>query len=141
MELPFELYKNHKSVTKSNWKKIGINIDDFDNWYNRYIYCSKCELCNNEIVSRNKRHLDHDHMTGLPRNVVCEPFNRKKKDVKQIVSKLGHKHIYFNGNIYVFTKYLGKKNKRCYQKKRKNLNQLLWIKFSHLILNYNKYFS
>jgi len=140
--LPFDLYKTHRAVTKSAWKnRLDIDISNFDYWYNRYIYSSKCELCNKEYKSSKQRHLDHDHKTRQPRNVVCEPCNRRKRDVKQIKSQLGHKHIYFDGKRYIFTKYYGDKNKKSYSKNRTNLNKLLWIKFSHLILNYDKYYS
>ena len=141
-DLPFQLYKTHKSVTKSNWKnRLDIDISNFDYWYDRYIKSYNCELCGNKYESSRKRHLDHDHETRQPRNVVCEPCNRRKKDFKKVDSKLKHKHIYFDGKRYIFTKYFGEKNKKSYSKNRRNLNQLLWIKFSHLILNYDKYYS
>ena len=52
-ELPFELPKYHKTKTKYQWKIRGIKFTDeeFEYWYNKYIYATHCELCNKKFSS------------------------------------------------------------------------------------------
>lgn len=61
------------------WKRRGVVSDDFDALYEKYINTYECELCKCEL-SRGKglvgrRHLDHDHETGLFRNILCGKCN------------------------------------------------------------------
>ena len=82
MTLPFELPKDHKSSKKKYWKWVGVNMDNFDEFYNRYIHSSQCELCNKIYDKNSNRCLDHCHTTGKFRNVVCRTCNlnlRKQK--------------------------------------------------------------
>jgi len=85
MELPFELYKNHKSLTKCSWKNGGLIIteEEFELIYNEYIYATNCDLCNKEFKTRKDRHMEHNHQTGEFRNIVCSSCNQKKTDVKK----------------------------------------------------------
>tara|TARA_R110001592_G_scaffold12087_1_gene58519 strand:- start:36 stop:479 length:444 start_codon:yes stop_codon:yes gene_type:complete len=97
MSLPFELCKNHKSNTKSNWKRRNIEFRDdghFNYVYYEYIHCSKCELCNKLFLNSKDRHLDHSHSTKQPRYIVCQSCNNKQKDRKPQVSNTGEKYIY-----------------------------------------------
>lgn len=84
MELPFELYKNHKSLTKYNWKRNGLiaTEEEFEALYYMYIYTSHCELCNKEFKNSLNRHMEHSHETGEFRNIVCSSCNKLKYDVK-----------------------------------------------------------
>ena len=94
MELPFELYKKHKSTTKSNWKIKGLITDDFDTIYKQYIYASNCELCGKVYKSRHDRQMEHNHETGKFRNICCQQCNLRKGDIKmQSNNTSGHKHI------------------------------------------------
>ena len=72
----FKLPKRHKSMCKYNWKKIGIKFNDnFEEWYARYINSNECEKCNEPYKSLRDRCMDHDHITGEPRNILCQSCN------------------------------------------------------------------
>lgn len=59
----------------TNWKRRGVKSDDYSSLYDKYINCKNCERCNVELIEgkgrTNHKHLDHDHDTGLFRNVLC----------------------------------------------------------------------
>tara|TARA_R110000803_G_scaffold76170_1_gene140728 strand:- start:50 stop:592 length:543 start_codon:yes stop_codon:yes gene_type:complete len=74
--------KGKKTHRISNWKTKGIKSDDFDSLYEYYLNVKNCELCEIELVEGNKsnsRCLDHNHDTGLFRNVLCNGCNVKRK--------------------------------------------------------------
>jgi hypothetical protein len=67
----------------NKWKCLGVKCDDFNNLYEHYINTDKCEECNINLIEgnygSNKRVLDHDHVTGLFRNVLCHNCNIQRK--------------------------------------------------------------
>jgi len=83
MELPFEL-KRSKSQIKSNWKKSGLKIteEEFERIYDLYIFATECDLCNKKFKNSRDRCMEHNHESGEFRNIVCQPCNLKKYDVK-----------------------------------------------------------
>jgi hypothetical protein len=96
MELPFELTKYHKRTTKYQWKSRGMifTSDEFEEIYNKYIYSTNCELCNVLFPNSINRHLDHDHLTGKIRNIVCRKCNQCKQDRKPRETNTGEIYIY-----------------------------------------------
>ena len=82
--------KGKKSNTISKWKLRGLIHDNYDELYDRYINSKKCELCNKEYTKKNKRCLDHSHITFL----VCNNCNCSSK-LKEINKNntSGHKNI------------------------------------------------
>ena len=69
-----------KSSRIQNWKQNGVIHDDFNELYEKYINTEFCELCNvkltvDKAITKTTRCLDHDHTTGLFRNVVCNSCN------------------------------------------------------------------
>ena len=64
-----------------NWKSRGVISDDYNSLYEYYLNCKNCEECNVELVEckkSNSRCLDHNHKTGLFRNVLCNSCNVKR---------------------------------------------------------------
>ena len=69
-----------KSNRIQNWKRYGVIHDDFNELYEKYINTEFCELCNVKLTvdrqnTKTTRCLDHDHSTGLFRNVLCWQCN------------------------------------------------------------------
>ena len=59
-----------KSSTTAKWRSAGVkNVTD--EMYNHYIAATHCECCSKEFSSSRDRHLDHDHITGEFRWVIC----------------------------------------------------------------------
>jgi len=67
----------NKIYRKTTWKFQGLNMENFEEIYERYtmaIFCDICE-CVLEGNGRNKKCMDHDHDTGEFRNIVCNYCN------------------------------------------------------------------
>ena len=70
--------QHYKTHTISNWRARGVIETDqytFDDLFEAYLYCSECEVCNKTFETRNDKCLDHDHSTGVFRDVVCQRCN------------------------------------------------------------------
>jgi hypothetical protein len=71
-----------KSNRISSWKQIGVKSEDYNALYEYYINCKYCEVCEIELISgsfgANKKCLDHDHKTGLFRNILCCVCNLRR---------------------------------------------------------------
>jgi len=61
------------------WKQMKVICDDWDALYEYYVNCWECENCGVELIEgnygNNKKCLDHCHITGLFRNVLCHSCN------------------------------------------------------------------
>ena len=75
---------NGKKVnTISSWKKNGLISNDYEAIYERYLNSKNCEECGCEysIIGDGVgrwRCMDHDHITGLFRNVLCNTCNVRR---------------------------------------------------------------
>ena len=71
-----------KSNRINTWKQTGVKSDDFNSLYDYYLNCKNCEECSVELVEgrygNNRKCLDHDHITGEFRNVLCHTCNIKR---------------------------------------------------------------
>tara|TARA_R110000803_G_C11737131_1_gene290495 strand:+ start:186 stop:539 length:354 start_codon:yes stop_codon:yes gene_type:complete len=71
-----------KSRIICHWKSRGIYSENYNSLYEYYLNVENCEECDVELVEgivSNGRCLDHDHKTGLFRNVLCRSCNIKRK--------------------------------------------------------------
>jgi hypothetical protein len=80
-----------KSARISNWKLWGIISDDYDALYTKWKETTHCEECDVELIEGNegkhKKVIDHDHKTGLVRNIVCNSCNVKRGNTDRGVIK------------------------------------------------------
>jgi hypothetical protein len=98
LKLPFEL-KLTKAQQKTIWKYSGMkfNDDEFEYWYNKYIYATHCsiEKCKKPFKSTQVREMDHNHDTGEIRDIICTSCNQRRKDKKMLKNNTsGYTGIY-----------------------------------------------
>mgnify|MGYP003679000475 CR=1 FL=1 len=71
-----------KSCAISNWKKRGLICDNYEELYDKYINTLECDNCAIELVTghygANRRCMDHDHITGKFRNILCHYCNTQR---------------------------------------------------------------
>ena len=70
------LHTVKKACLISNWKKIGIIVDDYDEPFERYKETKECDNCGVDLfgLGRERKCCDHDHdITDKPnfRNILC----------------------------------------------------------------------
>ena len=74
--------KGKKSNKIKCWKYSGLKWDteeEIDKIYERYVNSKKCEKCYCEYSESNVRCMDHDHNTGLFRNILCHSCNVSRR--------------------------------------------------------------
>ena len=70
--------KGRKSYRISAWKQRGVKCDDYNALYDRYIATTNCEICDCVLTTGTKkdcRCLDHNHISGEVRNILCKSCN------------------------------------------------------------------
>ncbi len=72
--------KLSKQVTKDNWRRKGVNMECFEEFYELYISTTHCDFCNVELTDGKKmslttKCLDHSHVSGELRNILCNKCN------------------------------------------------------------------
>ena len=63
-----------KSHTIAIWRSWGV-IGDVDAIYDIYLATTQCMRCSIQFSERIKKCMDHDHVTGLYRAVLCNSCN------------------------------------------------------------------
>ena len=70
--------KGKKTNTLISWKQMGLlcsSKEEYEQIYNRWLNSEKCEKKGCEYEEDNIKHMDHDHSTGLFRNILCHRCN------------------------------------------------------------------
>ena len=137
-----ESVKGQKKQAYHHWKRYGLNMEDFDNIYDRYVNTKYCDICKCSFENIKKR-MEHDHKTGEFRGVVCNRCNSNMLDVKIPSNNTsGHKNInyYKSKKKWVYRKnFYGKKYQKYFKNKTDALcyKYIMLLKFS--ILKKNKF--
>ena len=69
-----------KAIRISKWKRSGLidsNNDNYEKLYNLYLNTTSCDVCNNVLTTEGtyRKTMDHDHTTGLFRQILCNHCN------------------------------------------------------------------
>jgi len=73
----------YKSNRIANWKRIGVISNNFDKLFELYVNTTNCENCDCLLtIDRNNtsttKCLDHCHISGEFRNVLCMACNTRR---------------------------------------------------------------
>ena len=68
----------------SLWKKRGVIVEDWDGLYYRYLSTAWCDACKVKLTydkynTPTTKMLDHCHITGQFRNILCHCCNSKRR--------------------------------------------------------------
>jgi len=73
-----------KSNRIACWKQMGLISEDYDKIYELYVNTWECDNCGIELIEgfcgSNHRCMDHNHRTGLFRNILCNTCNQMRPD-------------------------------------------------------------
>lgn len=65
----------------SKWRRRGL-VGNYDEIYDKYINTNFCEVCDIPLIEGlygvNRKVLDHSHITGEFRNVLCTGCNTRR---------------------------------------------------------------
>ena len=77
-------YNKSKNGRKSDWKRKGVNLHNFEEFYKIYIETTNCDICDTILTDGNPmksstKCLDHDHKTGEFRCILCSSCNIRRR--------------------------------------------------------------
>ena len=137
----------NQGTTIRSWLKQGLLCREGETYkdiYQHVMSIDNCELCNVTLIEglkTNSRCMDHDHITGYFRMVLCRGcnsgFDRSKQKVKKLrkTNKIGHMFISRNirknknGNIRVEFRY----SRKGFRGKISSITKLIALSFIHLL--------
>lgn len=72
-----QIFEGKRSGTISNWKQRGLIHEDYNQLYDCYINTHKCDVCLKDFTDSTDRCMDHNHETGLFRQILCRNCNNQ----------------------------------------------------------------
>ena len=71
----------HSGMIEGEWNGIPYTYDDI---YELYLSTDNCDFCHRQLTydkktSSTTKQMDHDHETGLFRNIICNRCNSQMK--------------------------------------------------------------
>jgi len=100
-----EKYKKSKKI--SEWKRRGLICQNYDQVYQLYLDSTQCDTCGCKYTNKNVKCMDHCHIKGAFRAIVCNICNANMLDQKRRkTNTTGHKNIAYHKctNRYVYEK-------------------------------------
>jgi len=91
---------NWKQKTKNGYGLICENKGEYEYIYDRWLRYERCEECSKKYNEDNWKCMDHCHLTGLFRDILCHSCNMKRQDNSSGISNIS-KHN--NGWLYQIT--------------------------------------
>ena len=80
------------------WMGQGIKSQEWENVFQRYTSTMMCDCCGVDFEGKGKfkKSLDHDHLSGEVRNIICHDCNVKRSPIDRHRMKLNLEiHRYF----------------------------------------------
>ena len=79
----FQTENGKKVSLKSSWKSRGVNMNNFEEFYKIYIETTNCDICdriltNGNPITETTKCLDHCHITGDFRCILCNSCNLRR---------------------------------------------------------------
>ena len=111
--------KGKKSSKICNWKQRGLlcnSDEEYEQIYSRWLNSEKCEKKGCKYEEDNIKHMDHDHSTGLFRNILCHRCN--SNDNSSNTSGTPNVFYHKQSNAWFYQKMFKKKTHRKYFKKK-----------------------
>ena len=100
------------NILITKWISRGLISDDYREVYDRWEGAFECEVCSHDF-SYYKKCMDHCHVTGKFRNILCQACNNNNR----IDNTSGIPNIYFNKS----------KKKWSYEKNIKKIRYRKWF--------------
>ena len=112
---------NHEKFTIDKWKSRGLISNDYESIYSIWKNSTNCEKCNHDY-SYYRKHMDHCHITGAFRNVLCHRCNMND----MVTNKSGYPNI----------SYAKRQKKWKYDRMTKGIIHQKWFKTKYEAIIY-----
>ncbi len=87
-----EYRRNNKTYRIKSWKSQNIKCNDWDKLYDEYTNTKNCYCCNIKFIDNSLgkccKCLDHHHLSGEVRNIICKSCNNHIAKVDNYILKV-----------------------------------------------------